>query len=47
MGEGQRERETQIRKQAPGSEPSAQSPTRTFKNREKNAMLGLRNQQSK
>ena len=28
MGEGQRERETQNRKQAPGSEPSAQSPTR-------------------
>uniref|UniRef100_A0ABI7WT40 RRM domain-containing protein n=1 Tax=Felis catus TaxID=9685 RepID=A0ABI7WT40_FELCA len=27
-GEGQRERETQNRKQAPGSEPSAQSPTR-------------------
>ena len=27
MGEGQRERETQNRKQAPGSEPSAQSPT--------------------
>ena len=26
-GEGQRERETQNRKQAPGSEPSAQSPT--------------------
>ena len=28
MGKGQRERETQNRKQAPGSEPSAQSPTR-------------------
>ena len=28
MGESQRERETQNRKQAPGSEPSAQSPTR-------------------
>ena len=28
MGEGQRERETQNRKQAPGSEPSAQSLTR-------------------
>ena len=27
MGEGQRERETQNRKQAPGSEPSAQSLT--------------------
>ena len=27
-GEGQRERETQNRKQAPGSEPSAQSPMR-------------------
>ena len=27
-GEGQRERETQNRKQAPGSEPSAQSLTR-------------------
>ena len=27
-GEGQRERETQNQKQAPGSEPSAQSPTR-------------------
>ena len=27
-GEGQREREKQNRKQAPGSEPSAQSPTR-------------------
>ena len=27
-GEGQRERETQTRKQAPGSEPSAQSPMR-------------------
>ena len=27
-GEGQRERETQNRKQAPGSELSAQSPTR-------------------
>ena len=27
-GEGQSERETQNRKQAPGSEPSAQSPTR-------------------
>ena len=26
MGKGQRERETQNRKQAPGSEPSAQSP---------------------
>ena len=26
MGEGQRERETQNRKQAPGSEPSAVSP---------------------
>ena len=28
MGEGQRERETQNQKQAPGSELSAQSPTR-------------------
>ena len=28
VGEGQRERETQNGKQAPGSEPSAQSPTR-------------------
>ena len=28
VGEGQRERETQNRKQPPGSEPSAQSPTR-------------------
>ena len=28
MGEGQRERETQNPKQAPGSEPSAQSPMR-------------------
>ena len=28
MGEGQRERETQNLKQAPGSELSAQSPTR-------------------
>ena len=28
VGEGQRERETQNRKQAPGSEPSAQSLTR-------------------
>ena len=28
LGEGQRERETQNPKQAPGSEPSAQSPTR-------------------
>ena len=27
-GEGQRERETQNRKQAPGSKPSAQSPMR-------------------
>ena len=28
VGEGQRERETQNPKQGPGSEPSAQSPTR-------------------
>ena len=28
VGEGQRERETQNQKQAPGSEQSAQSPTR-------------------
>ena len=31
MGEGQRERETQNPKQGPGSEPSAQSPTRGSK----------------
>ena len=32
-GEGQRERETQNRKQAPGSEPSAQSPSRGLNSR--------------